>query len=124
MNELNTQFPGILLGYVSNVGYHLSSDECNELTKLWSHNEYNYDKLKTENDWYKEKNLEWQKKYDTDTEKLRAENERLKEAAKGLICSLPDSEIDMCSDVWGWTNIGVLKHWRDKLQQALNEVEE
>jgi len=80
MNELNTQFPGILLGYVSNVGYHLSSDECNELTKLWSHNEYNYDKLKTENDWYKEKNLEWQKKYDTDTDQLSAENERLREA--------------------------------------------
>lgn len=50
MNELNTQFPGILLGYVSNVGYHLSSDECNELTKLWSHNEYNYDQLKAENE--------------------------------------------------------------------------
>ena len=50
MSELNTQFPGILLGYVSNVGYHLSSDECNELTKLWSHNEYNYDQLKAENE--------------------------------------------------------------------------
>ena len=50
MNELNTQFPGILLGYVSNVGYHLSSDECNELTKLWLHNEYNYDQLKAENE--------------------------------------------------------------------------
>jgi len=90
----------------------------------WDILKYQNDQLKAENDRYKEKNLEWQKKYDTDTEKLRAENERLKEAAKGLICSLPDSEIDMCSDVWGWTNIGVLKHWRDKLQQALNEVEE
>jgi hypothetical protein len=50
MNELNTQFPGILLGYVNNLGYHLSSNECNELTKLWSHNEYNYDQLKAENE--------------------------------------------------------------------------
>lgn len=84
MSELNIKFPGILLGYVSNVGYHLSSDECNELTKLWSHNEYNYDKLKTENDWYKEKNLEWQKKYDTDTDQLSAENERLMETIELL----------------------------------------
>jgi len=45
----------------------------------WDTLKYQNDKLKTENDWYKEKNIEWQKKYDADTDQLRDENERLME---------------------------------------------
>ena len=63
MNELNIKFPGILLGYVSNVGYHLSSNECNDLTKLWSHNEYKYDRLEIECDQLKVENKKFREQF-------------------------------------------------------------
>jgi len=40
MTRLNIEFPGILLGYVTNQGYTLSPEECNELTKLFANLEY------------------------------------------------------------------------------------
>ena len=36
-------------------------------------------------EWYQQKNLEWQNKYDTDTAQLKAENERLREALKYIV---------------------------------------
>lgn len=50
MNELNVQCPELLLGYVSGSGCYLSSDKCNELSKLWSRNEYDYERLEIERD--------------------------------------------------------------------------
>ena len=41
-------------------------------------------RLQSENNWYKEKNLEWQKKYDTDTEKLRARIQELEEEKQAV----------------------------------------
>ena len=40
MSRLNAEFPGILLGYVTNQEYKLSPEECNELTKLFAKIEY------------------------------------------------------------------------------------
>jgi len=52
---------------------------------------------------------------------LRAENERLREAAKGLITALPEIAFELGI---GWTNLGTIKRRREEMIQALNEVKE
>ena len=85
-------------------------DEIEVLTK-------ERDKLKIENDWYKEKNLEWQKKYDADTDQLHAENKRLRNILSHLFeaCMRADIEGDLSELISG--------EILDAAQQALNEVE-
>ena len=63
MNELNVQCPELLLGYVTGSGCYLSSDKCNELTKLWSRNEYDYERLEIERDNLMAKNKKLREKF-------------------------------------------------------------
>lgn len=72
------------------------------------------DQLKAENDWYKEKNLEWQKKYDTDIDQLRAENERLREGLKKIYDLVNDSNTQYA--------VELVITMQETAQQALNEV--
>lgn len=66
MDELNIECPEIILGYVTGSGCYLSSDKCNNLTKLWSHNECKYNVLEIERD------------------NLRTENEKFREVFQKL----------------------------------------
>ena len=59
------------------------------------------------------------KKLQNQRDALRAENEKLKTAAKGLIEALPEIAFELGI---GWTNLGTIKRRRKEMIQALKEV--
>ena len=52
-------------------------------------------------------------------EQLEAENERLREASRGLVNNLPELEIEVAREAWGNTNTNVILHWRNQVLKAL-----
>jgi hypothetical protein len=50
---------------------------------------------------------------------LKAENERLRQAGRNLVNSLPTYELDLARKVWGNTNVNIVEKYRDELAVAL-----
>lgn len=55
--------------------------------------------------------------------KDRQSNSALLAAAKSLVNSLPDYELDLAVESMSATNVSVIKHWRDKTSTAIAEAE-
>ena len=46
------------------------------------------------------------------------------EAVRSLLNSIPDSALDEVRDIWGNTNVAVVRHWKEQVCQALERLKE
>ena len=58
---------------------------------------------------------EWASTVDYTANCLPVDSNPLRDAARSLALNLPDAELDIAGEVWGWTNVAVVKSARDKV---------